>query len=50
MIAWSGVSPGTNIALGFVSRIKSEEEAAQLAKSLEYTSDAYSNNDRFAIY
>jgi putative intracellular protease/amidase len=45
----SGVSAGTDMALGLVSRMKSQEEAAQLAKSLEYIWNADPNNDPFAI-
>lgn len=45
----SGVSAGTDMALGLVSRIKSPDEAAQLAKSLEYIWNADPDNDPFAI-
>ena len=45
----SGVSAGTDMALGLVSRIKSPDEATELAKSLEYIWSADPNDDPFSI-
>ena len=45
----SGVSAGTDMALGLIARIKGEDAAKALARSLEYEWNSNSENDPFAI-
>ncbi len=49
MITSSGVSAGTDMALGLIARYHGKEHARHLAKSLEYIWHEDSTNDPFAI-
>lgn len=49
MITSSGVSAGTDMALGLISRYHGKEHASHLAKSLEYIWNSDPTNDPFAI-
>lgn len=49
MITSSGVSAGTDMALGLVSRIHGKDRARALARSLEYQWNEDANVDPFAI-
>jgi putative intracellular protease/amidase len=48
-ITSSGVSAGTDMALGLIARYHGREHAAHLAKSLEYIWNSDPTNDPFAI-
>jgi putative intracellular protease/amidase len=45
----SGVSAGTDMALGLVARIYGKDQARRLARSLEYQWSEDADNDPFAI-
>lgn len=49
LITSSGVSAGTDMALGLVARVHGQDRARQLARSLEYQWIEDPNNDPFAI-
>ncbi len=48
-ITSSGVSAGTDMALGLIARLKGKDQAEMLAKSLEYEWNSDPENDPFAI-
>ena len=45
----SGVSAGTDMALGLVARIYGQDHARALARSLEYQWSEDADNDPFAL-